>query len=55
MLKNFDYHAFFNNLDNEYDYGDSDDDSIVNSDDESDCIKILNPLMLGGYKKVTHT
>lgn len=48
MLENVDYHIFFNDLNTEHDCGDSDDDFVVNSDDDSNCIKILNSLMTGG-------
>lgn len=40
-LKTFNYCLFFNNLDLEYHYSDSDDDSFVDSYDYSDYIKIL--------------
>ena len=40
-LKIFNYHLFFNNLDLEYHYDDSDDDSVVDSYDYSNYIKIL--------------
>lgn len=42
------YHKFFNYFNTEHDCGDSDDDFVVNSDDYSNCIKILNSLMSGG-------
>ena len=42
MLKNFAYCLFFENLDAGYDYGNSDDGSIGDSDNDSDYIKSLS-------------